>query len=62
MPVRVGIGPTKTLAKAASYGAKKYVATGGVVDLSKKERQRKLMSIMPIEEIWGVGSRLKPVS
>ena len=59
MPVRVGIGPTKTLAKAASYGAKKYVATGGVVDLSKKERQRKLMSIMPIEEIWGVGSRLK---
>ena len=59
MPVRVGIGPTKTLAKAASYGAKKYLATGGVVDLSKKERQRKLMSIMPIEETWGVGSRLK---
>ena len=59
MPVRVGIGPTKTLAKAASYGAKKYTATRGVVDLSKKERQRKLMSIMPIEEIWGVGSRLK---
>ena len=59
MPVRVGIGPTKTLAKAASYGAKKYLATGGVVDLSKRERQRKLMSIMPIEEIWGVGSRLK---
>ncbi|GIS74319.1 MAG: hypothetical protein CM1200mP12_00380 [Gammaproteobacteria bacterium] len=25
MPVRVGIGPTKTLAKAASYGAKKYL-------------------------------------
>jgi len=59
MPVRVGIGPTKTLAKVASYGAKKYTATRGVVDLSKKERQRKLMSIMPIEEIWGVGSRLK---
>ena len=59
MPVRVGIGPTKTLAKAASYGAKKYLATGGVVDLSKRERQRKLMSIMPIEEIWGGGSRLK---
>ncbi|MCH2264120.1 MAG: translesion error-prone DNA polymerase V subunit UmuC [SAR86 cluster bacterium] len=59
MPVRVGIGPTKTLAKAASYGAKKYTATQGVVDLSKQERQRKLMSIMPVEEIWGVGSRLK---
>ena len=59
MPVRVGIGPTKTLAKAASYGAKKYIGTGGVVDLSEKRRQRKLLSIMPIEEIWGVGSRLK---
>ena len=59
MPVRVGIGPTKTLAKAARYGAKKYTATQGVVDLSKQERQRKLMSIMPVEEIWGVGSRLK---
>ncbi len=59
MPVRVGIGPTKTLAKAASYGAKKYTGTGGVVDLSEKRRQRKLLSIMPIEEIWGVGSRLK---
>ena len=59
MPVRVGIGPTKTLAKAASYGAKKYTATRGVVDLSDKKRQRKLMSIMPVEEIWGVGSRLK---
>ena len=59
MPVRVGIGPTKTLAKAASYGAKKYTATRGVVDLSDKNRQRKLMSIMPVGEIWGVGSRLK---
>ena len=59
MPVRVGIGPTKTLAKAASYGAKKYTATRGVVDLSDKKRQRKLMSIMPVGEIWGVGSRLK---
>ena len=59
MPVRVGIGPTKTLAKAASYGAKKYTATQGVVDLSKQERQRKLMSIMPVEEIWGEGNRLK---
>ena len=59
MPVRIGIGPTKTLAKAASYGAKKYTATQGIVDLSNKKRQRKLMSIMPVEEIWGVGSRLK---
>ena len=54
MPVRVGIGPTKTLAKAASYGAKKYPKTNGVVDLSDKNRQKKLLEIMPVGEIWGV--------
>lgn len=58
MPVRVGIGPTKTLAKAASYGAKKYLKTKGVVDLSNTDKQRRLLAIMPVGEIWGVGRRL----
>ena len=58
IPVRAGIGPTKTLAKAASYGAKKYPATQGVVDLSNKERQRKLLALMPVNEVWGVGHKL----
>lgn len=58
MPVRVGIGPTKTLAKVASYGAKKYPKTKGVVDLSSKERQKKLMQLMPVGEVWGVGRKL----
>ena len=35
MPVRVGIGPTKTLAKVASYGAKRYSATQGVLDVTE---------------------------
>ena len=42
MPVRVGIAPTKTLSKIASYGAKYYPATQGIVDLSKPERQKEL--------------------
>ena len=29
IPVRAGMGPTKTLAKVASYGAKRYPATQG---------------------------------
>ncbi|MFL2775825.1 MAG: translesion error-prone DNA polymerase V subunit UmuC [Gammaproteobacteria bacterium] len=58
MPVRVGIGPTKTLAKVASYGAKKYPQTNGVVDLSSKDRQIKLMKLMPVEEVWGVGRKI----
>lgn len=56
--VCVGIGPTKTLAKLANHGAKSYPATGGVVDLTSRERQLKLMSITPVNEIWGVGRKI----
>lgn len=54
----IGFAPTKTLAKLANYAAKKYPATKGVVDLSDKTRQRKLMSITPVDEIWGIGRKL----
>ena len=58
MPVCVGIGPTKTLAKVANYGAKHYPATNGVVDLTNLKRRKKLMALMPVREVWGVGSRI----
>ncbi|POW57691.1 DNA polymerase V subunit UmuC [Candidatus Pantoea alvi] len=58
LQVGVGIAPTKTLAKLANYAAKKYRATQGVVDLSHAERQRKLMALVPVEEVWGVGARI----
>ena len=58
VPVCVGIGPTKTLAKVANYGAKHYPATNGVVDLTDPERRKKLMRLMPVREVWGVGSRI----
>lgn len=58
LQVGVGIAPTKTLAKLANYAAKKYHGTRGVVDLSRVERQRKLMALVPVEEVWGVGGRL----
>ena len=58
VPVCVGIGPTKTLAKAANYGAKHYPATNGVVNLLDVRRRNKLLSLMPVREVWGVGSRI----
>ena len=58
IPVCVGIGPTKTLAKVANYGAKHYPETNGVVDIMDEKRRRKLMSLMPVREVWGVGSRI----
>ena len=58
MPVGVGIGHTKTLAKLANYAAKKWQKTGGVVDITDPVRRDKLLKIAPIEEVWGVGRRL----
>ena len=58
MPTCVGLAPTKTLAKLANYGAKKYPKTDGVVDLSETARQRRLLAITPVDEVWGVGRRI----
>ena len=65
IPVCVGMGPTKTLAKLANYAAKKWPQTGGVVDLSDPKRQQKLLQQVPVNDIWGIGrqtaARLKPL-
>ncbi len=58
MPVGVGISTTKTLAKLANWAAKKWPATGGVVDLTDPARQERLLRIADVGEVWGVGRRL----
>ncbi|MTI12510.1 Y-family DNA polymerase [Sansalvadorimonas verongulae] len=60
LPIGVGISTTKVLAKLANYAAKHYPATGGVVDLTDPERQKRLMAITPVDELWGIGRRLAP--
>ncbi|CAM3883112.1 translesion error-prone DNA polymerase V subunit UmuC [Rheinheimera salexigens] len=56
--VCVGIAPTKTLAKLANHAAKTWPKTGGVVDLTDKVRQRKLLALLPVNEVWGIGGKL----
>lgn len=58
LTVGVGIAPTKTLAKLANHAAKKWPGTGGVVDLSNVDRQRKLLALVPVNDVWGVGRRI----
>ncbi|EMH7334753.1 translesion error-prone DNA polymerase V subunit UmuC [Serratia marcescens] len=58
LTVGVGIAPTKTLAKLAQYASKRWPATKGVVDLSCRQRQEKLMALVPVEEVWGIGRQL----
>jgi len=56
IPVSVGIGETKTLAKAANYIAKHDTTTGNVFSLVREDADDHLRSI-DIEEIWGIGER-----
>jgi DNA polymerase V len=60
LPVCVGCGPTKTLAKFANHLAKKNGVFNGVCDLhslSRRER-REWMHAVEVGEVWGVGPRI----
>jgi DNA polymerase V len=56
IPVSIGIGPTKTLAKVANHLAKAQSESGGVCDLNGVDVDAALASI-EVGEVWGVGPR-----
>ena len=58
IPVRVGIGPTKTLAKIASYQIKKRNIKSRVLALDNQKDINQALEATPVGEIWGVGRRL----
>ena len=60
LPVCVGCGPTKTLAKIANHLAKKNPEFDGVCDLHAMTRPQRLqwMSQLEVSEVWGVGRRI----
>ena len=60
LPVCVGIGPTKTLAKLANHVAKKRPALNGVCSLIGLTEHEQLAIIGDFEvgEVWGVGRKI----
>lgn len=60
IPVCVGIGPTKTLAKLANHVAKKHPRSKGVFNYNALSEGQKalLLQRIPVEEVWGVGRKL----
>lgn len=54
------MGPTKTLAKSAQWASKEWPQFGGVLALTtgNPKRTEKLLSLQPVEEIWGVERRI----
>jgi DNA polymerase V len=53
IPVSVGIGPTKTLAKLAHQIAKKD--PNGVLDITDHPKAEELLAGVQVKDIWGVG-------
>lgn len=60
LPVCVGIGPTKTLAKLANYLAKKRMVFNGVCEWAalRAAEQDALLGGIDVGEVWGVGRRI----
>src|SRR6056300_1695369 len=56
IPVSIGIGPSKTLAKIANRQAKKYT-TENVFDIRNIEVKKDILKDLPLEEIWGISTR-----
>lgn len=57
VPVTLGIGQTKTIAKMASKFGKKHPGYRGVCIIDTDEKLFKALKLFPIGDIWGIGHR-----
>lgn len=57
MPVSIGIGPDKTLAKVASHFAKKVPGYRHCCMIDTDEKRVKALKLFSIGEVWGIGGR-----
>ena len=57
VPVSVGLGPNKTLAKVASHFAKKYAGYRHCCLMDTDEKRVKALKLYPVGEVWGIGRR-----
>jgi DNA polymerase V len=58
MPVSIGLGPSKALAKVANRVAKKFAdRTGGVYVIDSEEKRIKALKWLAIGDVWGIGHR-----
>ena len=54
LPIRIGMGPGKVLAKLANHLAKKNPVFAGVCDLNDEGLRARLLPMIPVTDIWGV--------
>lgn len=60
LPVCVGIGPSKTLAKLSNFIAKKRSQYNGVFDIARlaADEQTMIMQSILVDEVWGIGRKM----
>ena len=58
IPVCLGVGPTRTLAKLANHFAKKYPGYQRVCLIDSEEKRIKALQKTPVSEVWGIGRRM----
>jgi len=56
IPVSIGIGPSKVLAKVANRVAKKQT-DDGVFDIRSQKTQDEILRTLDVEKIWGIAGR-----
>lgn len=56
IPTCVGVGPSKTLAKAANNYAKKMTDTGVFV-IDSEDKRKTVLDWMGVGDVWGIGRR-----
>jgi DNA polymerase V len=61
LPICVGIGHSKTLAKLANHYAKKQPELNGVCDFTRmsEEELNAVLGELPVSAVWGIGRRLE---
>lgn len=61
LPICVGMGSTKTLAKLANHCAKKQSHFNGVCDFTSMSKTEVdvMMQKLPVSKVWGIGNRLE---
>lgn len=57
IPVSIGIGPTKVLAKTANHYAKKVPECRGIFALDSQAKITEYLHLFKVDEIWGIGRR-----
>ncbi len=57
LPISIGVASSKTLAKVATWYAKKFKGYKGVCIIDTEEKREKALKKIDVNEVWGIGNQ-----